>query len=109
MEDTHGGWQGVTGLRQTQKAVAKGLAARVYLACDADPALTEPLLHLCRSAGIPVEQKLTNKIIAGGQRPTENGMNSQGAAVVKSDVSQLSKADRQEIIRRVQRGERIRF
>ena len=56
-----------------------------------------------------VEQKLTNKIIAGGQRPTENGMNSQGAAVVKSDVSQLSKADRQEIIRRVQRGERIRF
>ena len=56
-----------------------------------------------------VEQKLTNKIIAGGQRPTENGMNSQGAAVVKSDVSQLSKADRHEIIRRVQRGERIRF
>lgn len=56
-----------------------------------------------------VEQKLTNKIIAGGQRPTENGMNSQGAAVVKSDVSQLSKADRQEIIRRVQRGEKIRF
>ena len=56
-----------------------------------------------------VEQKLTNKIIAGGQRPTENGMNSQGAAVGKSDVSQLSKADRQEIIRRVQRGERIRF
>ena len=56
-----------------------------------------------------VEQKLTNKIIAGGQRPTENGMNSQGAAAVKSDVSQLSKADRQEIIRRVQRGERIRF
>ena len=56
-----------------------------------------------------VEQKLTNKIIAGGQRPTENGMNSQGAAVVESDVSQLSKADRQEIIRRVQRGERIRF
>lgn len=56
-----------------------------------------------------VEQKLTNKIIAGGQRPSENGMNSQGAAVVKSDVSQLSKADRQEIIRRVQRGEKIRF
>ena len=56
-----------------------------------------------------VEQKLTNKIIAGGARPTENGMSSQGAAVVKSDVSQLSKADRAEIIRRVQRGEKIRF
>lgn len=56
-----------------------------------------------------VEQKLAKKIAAGGARPTENGMSSQGAAVVKSDVSQLSKADRQEIIRRVQRGERIRF
>jgi hypothetical protein len=56
-----------------------------------------------------VEQKLTNKIIANGARPTENGISSQSGAVVKSDVSQLSKADRAEIIRRVQRGERIRF
>ena len=56
-----------------------------------------------------VEQKLTNKIIANGARPSENGMNSQGAAVVKSDVSQLSKEDRAEIIRRVARGEKIRF
>ena len=56
-----------------------------------------------------VEQKLTNKIIANGARPTENGISSQSGAVVKSDVSQLSKADRAEIIRRVQRGEKIRF
>ena len=55
------------------------------------------------------EQKAVNKIIAGGNRPTENGMSNQSAAVVKSDVSQLSKADRQEIIRRVARGEKIRF
>ena len=56
-----------------------------------------------------VEQKLTNKIIANGARPTENGISAQSASVVKSDVSQLSKADRQEIIRRVSRGEKIRF
>lgn len=56
-----------------------------------------------------VEQKLTNKIIANGTRPTENGISSQSASVVKSDVSQLTKADRAEIIRRVQRGEKIRF
>ena len=56
-----------------------------------------------------VEQKLTNKVIANGARPMENGNSSQGATVVKSDVSQLSKADRAEIIRRVQRGERIKF
>lgn len=56
-----------------------------------------------------VEQKLAKKIAANGARPSENGMSSQSAAVVKSDVSQLSKADRAEIIRRVQRGEKIRF
>ena len=56
-----------------------------------------------------VEQKLTNKIIANGARPTENGISSQSSVVTKSDVSQLSKADREEIIRRVARGEKIRF
>ena len=56
-----------------------------------------------------VEQKLANKVIANGARPVENGNSSQGATVVKSDVSQLSKADRAEIIRRVQRGEKIKF
>lgn len=56
-----------------------------------------------------VEQKLTNKIIANGARPSENGMDSQSASLVKSDVSQLSKEDRAEIIRRVARGEKIRF
>ena len=56
-----------------------------------------------------VESKLAKKIASNGARPTENGMASQSAAVVKSDVSQLSKADRAEIIRRVQRGEKIRF
>lgn len=56
-----------------------------------------------------VSQKMADKIIANGARPAENGNSSQGATVVKSDVSQLSKADREEIIRRVQRGEKIRF
>lgn len=56
-----------------------------------------------------VKQKMTNNYIANGARPTENGINSQSSAVVKSDVSQLSKEDRAEIIRRVQRGEKIRF
>ena len=56
-----------------------------------------------------VEQKLTNKIIAGGARPAENGNSSQGASVTKSDVSALTKADRDEIARRVARGEKISF
>lgn len=56
-----------------------------------------------------VEQKLANKIIANGARPTENGNSSQGAAQSKSDVSLLTKADRAEIARRVARGEKISF
>ena len=56
-----------------------------------------------------VEQKLTNKIIANGARPAENGNSSQSASVVKSDVSKLTKADLAEINRRVARGEKIRF
>lgn len=56
-----------------------------------------------------IEQKLVNKIVAGGARPTENGLNSQSASLTKSDVSQLTKADRKEIVRRVMNGEKIRF
>ena len=56
-----------------------------------------------------VEQNITNKIIANGARPAENGNSSQGASVTKSDVSQLTKADRAEIARRVARGEKISF
>ena len=56
-----------------------------------------------------VESKIAKKVASNGVRPAENGMSSQSAAVVKSDVSQLSKADRAEIIRRVQRGEKIKF
>lgn len=56
-----------------------------------------------------VEQKLANKVIANGARPIENGISSQSASLTKSDVSQLTKADRQEIMRRVARGEKISF
>ena len=56
-----------------------------------------------------VEQKIANKIIANGARPVENGNSSQSAVSTKSDVSQLTKADRAEINRRVARGEKITF
>ena len=56
-----------------------------------------------------VESKLAKNVAAQGARPAENGMSSGSPAVVKSDVSQLSRADRDEIRRRVARGEKIRF
>jgi len=55
------------------------------------------------------EQKLVNNIRANGARPVENGNSAQSASLVKSDVSQLSNADMDEINRRVARGEKITF
>ena len=56
-----------------------------------------------------VEQNIAKKIAANGVRPSENGMGSQASAVVKSDVSKLTKIDIDEIARRVARGERVTF
>ena len=56
-----------------------------------------------------VEKNTVNKIIANGTRPNENGMGSQASAVVKSDVSKLTKYDIDEVARRVARGERVTF
>ena len=55
------------------------------------------------------ERKVVNKIRANGSRPVENGVQDQSASLAKTNVSQLSKADREEIVRRVERGEKIRF
>lgn len=53
------------------------------------------------------EAKVTNRVIANGSRPNENGISSRGASQVKSDVSKLTKAERDDIARRVARGEKI--
>ena len=44
----------VVGLKQVRRAVASGKVRKVYLACDADPRLTEPMEALCRASGIDV-------------------------------------------------------
>ena len=60
---------------------------------------------IMRAAARDMEEKL----IRGADRPREGGLTSQSAAVVRSDVAGMSKAARREIIRRVQRGEKISF
>ena len=45
----------VIGVKQSRKAIRDGRARRVFVACDADPAITEPVADGCASAGIPVE------------------------------------------------------
>ena len=49
----------VIGVKQSRKAIREGRAKRVYLACDADPAITDPLAESCAEAGIPVEDGCT--------------------------------------------------
>ena len=44
----------VVGVKQSRKAIREGRARRVYLACDADPAITDPIAASCAQAGIPV-------------------------------------------------------
>ena len=43
----------VVGAKQLKKAILSGAARQVFLAQDADPAVTEPLEALCRQYEIP--------------------------------------------------------
>lgn len=44
----------VVGVKQTRRALNDGRAKTVFLAQDADPALTEPLAELAGSKNVPV-------------------------------------------------------
>ena len=46
----------VSGLKQSRRVLRDGLARTVYLARDADPALTAPLRELCRETDVPVDE-----------------------------------------------------
>lgn len=56
-----------------------------------------------------ITEKVANSIRAGQSRPSEGALGSRGPVTSKSDVSQLTRADRDEIDRRVARGARVIF
>lgn len=56
-----------------------------------------------------IAQKVANSVAAGRTRPAEGAMGNQAPVISKRDVSQLTKADRLEIIRRAERGAQIGF
>ena len=56
-----------------------------------------------------VEKKVKNTIAANAKRPNENGVAATNSQRAKRDVASLTKADRDEIRRRVARGETIEF
>lgn len=62
-----------------------------------------------KSAAQTASAQMQANIKAKASRPSENGTSRQSAVITKSDVHSLSKGDRAEIARRVQRGEKITF
>lgn len=54
-------------------------------------------------------QRVSASVQANARRPAENGLGGSSGAVHKSDPTKLSREDRAEIKRRVQRGEKIVF
>lgn len=62
-----------------------------------------------QAAAASTEKKVADSVRAKGSRPNENGTNSNSAFVTKTDPTKLTRADFEEIERRVARGERISF
>lgn len=65
--------------------------------------------NAAKAAAQTAGQQMAAKIQSKAARPKENGTSSQSAVIVKNDVHSLSRAERAEIARRAQRGEKIRF
>ena len=42
----------VVGAKQLRKALNRGAVHKVFLACNADPAITEPIAALCQQNGV---------------------------------------------------------
>lgn len=76
-----------------------------YLITHRDEIIPSVMHYTARA----VEEKLANRIAANGARPSEGAMSGRGTTVVADQVSHMSKAQRQDIIRRVRQGEIIRF
>lgn len=65
--------------------------------------------NAARVAAQTADAQAQARIKQKASRPSENGMSSKSAVIVKNDVSSLTRKERAEIARRVQRGETIRF
>lgn len=74
-----------------------------YAAIHQDDILAGAMQYTAKT----VKQQVANSIAAGNSRPVENGASGQSAAIIKSDPSKWTKADREEVRRRAARGERI--
>lgn len=70
------------GVKQTEKAVARQVAAVVYIASDADERVTGRLMQLCRENAVPVENTETMLEIG---RACGINVKAAAAAILKAD------------------------
>ena len=63
--------------------------------------------EISQAAEAIAAEKVAQSVSASASRPAENGLGTGSGVIVKSDVSSFTKKDRQEIARRVARGEKI--
>ena len=70
------------GVKQTEKAVVRQVAAIVYIASDADERVTGRLMQLCRENAVPVE--CTETMLEIGRACSIN-VKAAAAAVLKID------------------------
>ena len=59
------------------------------------------------ATGHLVESRIAKSMASGGLRPAENGNTNKSASLVQKDVSTFTKAQMDDICKRVERGERI--
>lgn len=78
-----------------------------------DPKTAYEIVHLNELRQMQAQQQaemMSKAIQANGARPTENGLRgNQTASTVKTDPTTLTREDREEIHRRVRRGEKVVF
>jgi hypothetical protein len=90
--------------QQFNDLITRGIDVKTaYEVTHHDEIMSGMLQHTAQT----VEQKLVNSIANNGARPTENIAGSQAASTSKRDVSSLTKAERDELIKRAMHGERI--
>ena len=65
--------------------------------------------NAARVAAQTADAQAQARIKQKASRPSENGTSSKSAVIVKNDVANLTRAERAEIARRVQRGDTIKF
>lgn len=91
---------------QNVEYLKRGVPMRmVYEYSNRDAIMQDTASRAARQA----ETNVVNNIRARGARPKENGAKNRPGVVVKDNVESLTNEDIDEIIRRVQRGEKISF